>query len=219
MITMTSTILPFTLTLKRLSTFTKMIVAGMAAFLLLNCPPVHGATLISKAANATVYLGLPSAALEFENPLAGTETVIGHAVLEWRDADYAKPGHPLYDDWTVSDTNNIDGDTHEIWMRQTGQSIWTVTTVPSTILSIHMTGDANDGRADVLVDGSTVASLDMWDAVPGGTVSKMELEHEDDVLVYSYEIAVAGKDGIDAVKTFVSALSPKFRNCALARGN
>ena len=37
-------------------------------------------------------------------------------------------------------------------------------------------------------------------AVPGGTVSKMELENEDEVLVYSYDITVAGKDGIDAVK-------------------
>ena len=168
--TMTSTLLPFTLTLKRWSMFAKMIVAGMAAFLLLNCPPVHGATLNWKVSNATVYFGLPSASLEFENPLAGTETVMGHAVLEWRDADYAFPP-AWYDDWNVNPAGGtIDGDANEIWMRQAGQSIWTTTTVPSTIISIHMTGDSNDGLADVLVDGTTVASLNMWNAVPGGTV-------------------------------------------------
>ena len=116
--TMTSNVLPFTITLKRWSMFAKMIVAGMAAFLLLNCPPVHGATLISKAANATVYFGLPSASLEFENPLAGTETVIGHAVLEWRDADYAAGPPTWYDDWNVNLAGGIiDGDANEIWMR------------------------------------------------------------------------------------------------------
>jgi hypothetical protein len=133
--------------------------------------PTQGATVTWKAANAAIYLGLPSTQLEFENPLAGTETVLSHAVLDWRDADYNKSGHPLYDDWNVFlNGGTIDGDLNEIWMRKAGQSLWTTTLVPSQIISIHMTGDNNDGLANVLVDGTTVASLNMWNAAPGGTV-------------------------------------------------
>jgi hypothetical protein len=123
---------------------------------------VQGATVLSKASNVEILLGLPSGSLEFENPLAGAERVLGHAVLEWRDADYS-PGPPTwFDDWSVSDSNNISGNPTEIWMWSAGQYVWTTTTVPSPILSIHMTGDMNDGLADVSVDGKLVAQLDMF---------------------------------------------------------
>jgi hypothetical protein len=123
---------------------------------------VQGATVLSKASNVEILLGLPSAGLEFENPLAGTERVLGHAVLEWRDADYSPGPPPWFDDWSVSDSNNISGNPTEIWMWSAGQYIWTTTTVPSPIVSIHMTGDMNDGLADVSVDGKLVAQLDMF---------------------------------------------------------
>ena len=132
---------------------------------------VQGTTILWKAPNAAVYLGLPSSELEFENPLAGTETVLGHAVLDWRDADYNKPGHPVYDDWSVFlNGGTIDGTLNEIWMRKAGQYIWTTTLAPSEIVSIHMTGDQNDGLADIYVDGNQVASLNMNNPAVGGTV-------------------------------------------------
>jgi hypothetical protein len=128
-----------------------------------------GASLISRAPNAAVYIGLPFTDLEFENPLAGSETVAGHAVLEWRDADYNKPGHPLYDDWSVFTAGGvIDGNTNEIYMRQQNQSVWTTSTVPGTLVSIHLNGDNNDGVAQVLVDGVEVARLDMFYAGGAG---------------------------------------------------
>jgi flavin reductase (DIM6/NTAB) family NADH-FMN oxidoreductase RutF len=46
----------------------------------------------------------------------------------------------------------------EIYMRQRGQSISTTTTVASTMVSIHLNGDDNDGRATVLVN-PTMPSL------------------------------------------------------------
>jgi hypothetical protein len=123
----------------------------------------QGAALISKAPNTAVYIGLPFTNLEFENPLTGTESVVGHAVLEWRDADYSKPGHPLYDDWSVFTAGGvINGNVNEIYMRQAGQSVWTTNTVPGTIVSIHLNGDNNDGIAQVMVDGVEVARLDMF---------------------------------------------------------
>jgi len=132
--------------------------AGAAVLLLALAValPAQGATILWKAPNAAIYLGLPSTQLEFENPLAGTETVLSHAVLDWRDADYNKSGHPLYDDWNVFlNGGTINGDLNEIWMRKAGQYIRTTTLVPSQIISIHMTGDNNDGLADVLVDGTS----------------------------------------------------------------
>jgi len=120
-------------------------------------------TVISKVSNAAVYLGLPFTQLEFENPLAGTETVLSYPVLDWRDADYAAGPPPWYDDWNVFLNGSfIDGNANEIWMRARGQFIWTTTLVPSEIVSIHLVGDSNDGMADVLVDGIVVAQLDMF---------------------------------------------------------
>ena len=143
---------------------------SIMALALLLCFSAQGTTLISKMPNASVLFGLPFASLEFENLLTGTEMVLSHKVLEWRDADYSKPGHPLYDDWSVNAAGGtINGNVNEIWMRQQGQSIWTTTTVPSTIVSIHLVGDDNDGLADVLVDGVIVARLDMYNPQPPQT--------------------------------------------------
>jgi len=133
-----------------------------AGFMLVNGPPVHAATLIGKTPNAAVYFSLPFNSLEFENPLVGTEMVLSHKVLDWRDADYAAGPPPWYDDWSVSHPSNIDGNANEIYLRQNGHSAWTTTTVPSTIVSIHLNSDDNDGLAEVQVDGVTVAWLDMY---------------------------------------------------------
>ncbi len=149
----------------------RLISAVVLAAALLATNAVQGATVLLKASNAAIYLGLPSAQLEFENPLAGTETVLGHAVLDWRDADYNPLVPLMYDDWSAyTGGGTIDGNASEVWMRQAGQYIWATTLVPSDIVSIHMTGDQNDGTADVRVDGALVASLNMSSPVVGGTV-------------------------------------------------
>ena len=70
---------------------TRLLGTAMTALVLLVGLTIQGATVISKAPGVAVYTGLPFNELEFENPLAGTETVLGHAVLDWRDADYS-PG-------------------------------------------------------------------------------------------------------------------------------
>lgn len=121
----------------------------------------RGVTVISQAGNVDVYLGMPSTQLEFENPLTGTETVRNYSILEWRDADYAPGPPPWYDDFSVNNPASIDGFPTEIWLRQNADSMWTNTTVPSTIVGVHMTGDSNDGLARVVVDGLEVARLDM----------------------------------------------------------
>lgn len=138
------------------------VASATAALVLLSASAAHGATLLWKGPNAAVYFGLPFNSLEFENPLAGTETVLSHKVLEWRDADYAAGPPPWYDDWTVSHPGLIDGNANEIYLRTTNHAAWTTTTVPSRIVSIHLNSDDNDGLADVAVDGVTVAQLDMF---------------------------------------------------------
>jgi hypothetical protein len=122
--------------------------------------PVAGITVISQSPNTYITLGY-TGQLEFENPLSGTETVQGYDILDWRDADYSAGPPRWYDDWSVSHPAQIDGDASRIWMRTQGHSIWTSTTVASTIVSIHMDGDDNDGLAQVIVDGAEVARLDM----------------------------------------------------------
>jgi hypothetical protein len=133
---------------------------------LLLCPRAEAVQVLSKAPNVAVYLGLPFSQLEFENPLSGNEAIFGHPVLEWRDADYTGGLPPGYDDWTVSHPGEIDGNANEIWMRRNGHSISTATTVRSTMVSIHLVGDNNDGLAQVLVDGVEVAQLNMDTASP-----------------------------------------------------
>lgn len=127
-------------------------------------PPVRAANVIWTAPNTTVTFGLLGSEVEFENPLLGSETVLGYNMLEWRDADYAAGPPRWYDDWSVSDSTQIDGHVNEIWMRRAGHRIWTASTVPSTVVSVHLNGDGNDGLADVFVDGVLVAQLDMGTA-------------------------------------------------------
>ena len=122
-------------------------------------PRAEAITILWQSANTTITLGMSASELEYENPLSGSETVGGYRILEWRDADYAAPA--WYDDWTVSHPGVIDGNANEIWMRALGHRIWTSTSVPSSIISIHLTGDSNDGLANVLVDNTLVAQLDM----------------------------------------------------------
>jgi uncharacterized membrane protein YkoI len=48
--------------------------------------------------------------------------------------------------------------------------------------------------------GESAARATALKAVPGGTFSKVELEKEDSLLVYSYDITIAGKVGVEEVK-------------------
>jgi len=119
--------------------------------------------------SVSIYLNESFNSLEFENPPPAPggfvvgKHVKGYKVLDWRDADYSKPGYPLYGDWTRcgSGLGLVDGCNNEVWMRQGGQAICTTTRVSSTAVSIHLTGDNNDGKAEVRVDGTLVATLDM----------------------------------------------------------
>jgi len=133
-------------------------VAALAALAAALSTPAVAITVISQSANTDIILGVSYTKAEFENPLGGFERVKGRRVIEWRDADYEAG---WYDDWYVSGSG-IDGCESEIWMRQSGQYIWTTTRVASTAVSIHLNGDNNDGIAEVLVDGTVVAKLDMY---------------------------------------------------------
>ncbi|MHC4675319.1 MAG: DUF7901 domain-containing protein [Planctomycetota bacterium] len=147
--------------------FIVCIVAG--SLVGLAASPAAAATVISQSANTDITLGLPFNSLEFENPLIGTEMIQGYSILEWRDADYA-PGPPRwYDDWSVSNPAGIDGNVDQIWMRSAGQIVRTVTTVASTVVSIHLVGNGNDGLAQVYVDGDPIARLDMHTALAAQT--------------------------------------------------
>ncbi|GAH67900.1 unnamed protein product, partial [marine sediment metagenome] len=110
------------------------------------------------------------------------------------------------------DPVNIDGDANEIWMRQPGQSISTSMTVPSTIVSIHMVGDSDDGLADVLVDGVLVAQLDMGTTGASQTVLIVVRQlpnapHQVDVL----EIGAGTLGGDDVATLGAAALDDNER--------
>ncbi|GEM_PF-1345592 len=123
----------------------------------------HGATVLWKAPNVRVVQGLDYNLLEFENQLVGSEQVLGHYVVDWRDADYMPGFPPWYEDWEVYTAGGIlDGHPSEIWMRVSGQYIYTRTAIPGSIVSIHLVGDNNDGIADIKVDGESVARLNMY---------------------------------------------------------
>ena len=68
----------------------RLIGATVLTLALLAGSAAQGVTVISKVSNAAVYLGLSFTQLEFENPLAGTETVLSYSVLDWRDAGNGK---------------------------------------------------------------------------------------------------------------------------------
>jgi hypothetical protein len=132
--------------------------------------PALGINVVFSSPNTQVTLGEAYSSLEFNNPLAGTETVLGHPVKEWRDAGW---NCPTSEDWTVTGACTTCpepccpivcayGYSNEIWLRSAAHSATTTTTVTSTIVSVHLFGDSNDGMVDVLVDGILVATLDMW---------------------------------------------------------
>lgn len=146
------------------STNSKLLIFLSAVFFLtfLSFVPAVAVTVIWKAPNVDVTIGLPFNSLEFENPLNGTEKVKNYNVVEWLDADYTNPG---YKDWFVNDAVGIDGNVNEIWMRNLGHIIWTNdSTKSSDVVSVHLVGDKNDGQAEVLVDNVLRAVLDMGTA-------------------------------------------------------
>jgi hypothetical protein len=116
---------------------------------------VHGGIHI-ESCNSNVSLLYDLSNAESENP----STVDGYSVTEWRDAD--NQGLP---DWTANGT--VHGDSDQAWLRDAGADITTTTQVPSEVVSVHLQGDNNDGRADIIVDATTVCTLDMYNA-PGG---------------------------------------------------
>jgi hypothetical protein len=119
----------------------------------------NGAEVIWTAPGVRVCIA-PGDGLEFENPLTGSETALGYPVQEWLDADYAAGEPAWYDDWTVN-SPDIEGNDDQIWMRTEGHEIYTASTVSSSVVSVHLVGDADDGLADIYVDGSLVTQLDM----------------------------------------------------------
>ena len=185
---------------------------GCGLALLLTLTICSGATVLWRAANTTVHIGLPFTSLEFENPMTGVETVLTHPVLEWRDADYRAGQPPWYDDWTVSHPGQIDGNANEIWMRANGHSAWTRTTVPSTLISIHLNGDSNDGLAEVLVDGSVVARLDMYAAACCETA--LVIVHGLPATVHTVTVNAVGAGqggGVDVAVLGAAALGNVFK--------
>jgi len=131
--------------------------------------PASAVTVLWQGAGVDIYLGRPFNTLEFEDPLLAGKYVQGYQVLDWRDADYAYLPPAWYDEWTVSHPGAIDGCANEIWMRNAAHSIWTQTQVASTVVSVHLTGDNNDGKAEIMVDGITKAILDMGTRVGSQT--------------------------------------------------
>lgn len=121
--------------------------------------PASAVTILYQGWQVDIYLGKPFNSLEFEDPTAVGKWVQSYSVLDWRDADYLAPAS--YDEWTVSHSGAIHGNVNEIWMRNAGQSISTQTQQPSSVVSVHLIGDNNDGKAEVIVDGITRAILDM----------------------------------------------------------
>ncbi len=74
-------------------------------------------------------------------------------------------------------------------------------------------GEAEENEADEApTEAAKVAETDArataLAAVPGGTVKDFELEREGGALIYSYDITVAGKSGIDEVH--VDAMTGKL---------
>ena len=186
--------------------------AVLGLLCLVGATPAWAATVISQSANTDVVLGLPYWDLEFENPLSGTETIQGYNVLQWRDADY-DPGPPRwYDDWLVSHPTEIDGGPTEIWMRRPGHAITTTTTVSSSIVSIHLQGDDNDGVAQVLVDGAEVAILDMY--TQGGSQTALIIVKNLSFYTHTITVNALGSGsglGDDVATLGAAALEKKFK--------
>lgn len=167
-------------------------VLALIAILFIAAGSAKGVTIYYQSANTDIYLGEPYNNLEFENPLSGSETIKGYAILEWRDADYSAGPPPWYDDWTTANTG-VEGDANEIWLRQNGHSITTTTTIPSKVVSIHMVGDVNDGLAKVYVDGVEVASMDMY--TQGGSQTVLIIVKDLSKTVHTIDVNDLGLGG------------------------
>jgi hypothetical protein len=98
------------------------------------------AALTWHAANAAFYTAVPGSELESENPLTGNEYVMGHQMLNWRDADYQPTQPSPYKDWNVNNPGSIDGDVtsgyaktatrpgpRRLWPARSSRSTWTAT--------------------------------------------------------------------------------------------
>ena len=146
--------------------FVSWVLAGVASLLLIgiSSPPAAAIVVEFQASNVTIVQNYASG--NIEDPALGTQldgTTVGcpsaghGTVREWRDSDSG--GAP---DWTP--TGTVQGSTDQAWLRDSGASISTTTTVPSEVVTFHLEGDNNDGRTDLFVDATLVATLDMWDA-------------------------------------------------------
>ncbi len=181
-------------------------------FMGLAFSPAYAVSVLWQASNASVILGQPYSALEFENPLPAGATVLGRTILEWRDADYA-PG-PWYDDWTSfipMPGQIVDGSLTEIWMHNQNQYLKTMTTMAGSVVSIHLVGRGNDGRARVFVDNICVADLDM------GTIGLQQTalvlvgnlsNTTHDIRVYQQGIGPRSGFGYDVAVLGAAVLSP-----------
>jgi len=181
----------------------------------LTSPSAQAVSVIWQGANASVILGQPYNSLEFENPLPAGATVLGYSILEWRDADYA-PGPPQwYDDWIACNTGVpgqiIDGSPTEIWMHYAPQYLRTVTTVAGSVVSVHLVGRGNDGRARVFVDNVCAADLDMGTTGPQQTVVVLIKNLSNtihDIRVYQQGIGPRTNLGYDVATLGAAVLSP-----------
>ncbi len=82
----------------------------------------------------------------------------------WADAYYVYPDD--YGDWTVGGGGYIDGNASFIWLREPGQWAQTTLGIGSTSVVVGFGSDDNDGRVEILIDGSSVAIIDSW-STPG----------------------------------------------------
>ena len=137
----------------------------VAAFLTM---PAQAASLIFSGPNTTVLFNEPYQ--ELNNPLVGGETISGRSVTWWNDAGYAcaGAGPPSYEDWTPTPLCTTclpcapNGYANEIWLLSSSHSATTTMGAPSPSVAILLHGDNNDGRTDVFVDGTLVATVDMF---------------------------------------------------------
>ncbi|MBN2445601.1 MAG: hypothetical protein JXO22_02675 [Phycisphaerae bacterium] len=184
----------------------------------LSVPAASAIEVIYQSWNTTVTTGYDYSDLEFENPLSGDETVQGHHVWQWLDADYHGPGS--YEDWSGNDPN-IEGCSTEVWLRQAGQEIETTATTPGRIISIHLNGDANDGIAQIYVWPSQmlVAEIDM--GTSGGSEQVCVYVDCGTEAIYTIRVADAGPGqyGGDDVAVFGAAVLADTGLCCLPGGD
>lgn len=147
---------------------TSLVVAMVVVAVVALSPAALAINITYRAPNAACYIDPANTPIwgkwEFDNPLKGNEHILGHKVLQWRDAGYYPASANPYEDWIVHPQGGvIDGNASEIWMRDnTIVNQWIETsTIPCTIIAVSLTGDGNDGLAEVWIDNMHVFSADM----------------------------------------------------------